>query len=253
MAKGQPDGNLTLFQGVYYGSGAYVVSYFLFFVWTSSGIESDRAQMSEGGRLLAELLVPPNWQIASWMHYYLQFADVGLTSNLVLGSVSANVMDVYPEVQQTMGGMREAGYDPIAVSSEYARLLSANAELALLLLVCPATLAVAGFLAAMKCRSSSPFAGAATGSRLIAGYLPLMVLGTFLATATLSGVTVGVDFGAYAEISPTMSIGPSVGGAIRAGVVYPLVFGTVGGAVGGFVNGLREGGLDLLELLGRSS
>lgn len=93
---------------------------------------------------------------------------------------------------------------------------------ALILLVVPILVLLgAGYLLGQQMRGSDPTAAAQSGALLVAGYLPLSVVGVFLFEWSL-----GQD-GASLSIAPDM-----ITGIILAGIVYPVVLGGIGGYLG---------------------
>lgn len=68
---------------------------------------------------------------------------------------------------------------------------------------------------------SDPVAGAAAGATVVASYLVLAILGSFLFAIGMGGASASPDL--------VMSV-------LLAGLAYPLVFGAVGGAIAGATN-----------------
>lgn len=82
-------------------------------------------------------------------------------------------------------------------------------------------LVVAGYFVASRAGSlDDPVQGATVGATVAVGYFVLMVLGTFLMSASLSAL------GTTIEYAPKMLMAVGV-----AGIVYPVVLGGVGGAI----------------------
>jgi hypothetical protein len=87
--------------------------------------------------------------------------------------------------------------------------------LTLLYVVPPVLLVVAGLAASRIAGATEPADGAKAGAFVIAGYLPLAVVGAFLFRHSVGGGTV----------APAL-----VTAVLLAGAVYPAALGAVGGA-----------------------
>jgi hypothetical protein len=88
-------------------------------------------------------------------------------------------------------------------------------SLSLLYVVPPVLLIAAGFAVSRVVGATEPTDGAKAGAFVLAGYLPLAVIGAFLFRYTVGDGTIAPDL---------------ITAVLLAGMVYPAVFGAVGGA-----------------------
>jgi hypothetical protein len=166
------------------GAAAYLLGYLFAYVTQQSAVENQLA----GFNLFADLFGGdpiPTWKAIGWVFYNGHFVDTQVPS-LVGGSQLTNL------ISQADDG-----------------------SLTLLFVVPPVLLTVAGLAASRVAGATEPIDGAKAGAFVLAGYLPLAVLGAFLFRYSVGDGTVAPDL---------------VTAALLAGAVYPAVFGAVGGA-----------------------
>jgi hypothetical protein len=166
------------------GAAAYLLGYLFAYVTQQSAVENQLA----GFNLFADLFGGdpiPTWKAIGWVFYNGHFVDTQVPS-LVGGSQLTNL------ISQADDG-----------------------SLTLLFVVPPVLLTVAGLAASRVAGATEPVDGAKAGAFVLAGYLPLAVLGAFLFRYSVGDGTVAPDL---------------VTAALLAGAVYPAVFGAVGGA-----------------------
>jgi hypothetical protein len=166
------------------GAVAYLLGYLFAYVTQQSAVENQLA----GFNLFADLFGGdpiPTWKAIGWVFYNGHFVDTQVPS-LVGGSQLTNL------ISQADDG-----------------------SLTLLFVVPPVLLTVAGLAVSRVAGATEPVDGAKAGAFVLAGYLPLAVLGAFLFRYSVGDGTVAPDL---------------VTAALLAGAVYPAVFGAVGGA-----------------------
>jgi hypothetical protein len=166
------------------GAAAYLLGYLFAYVTQQSAVENQLA----GFNLFADLFGGdpiPTWKAIGWVFYNGHFVDTQVPS-LVGGSQLTNL------ISQADDG-----------------------SLTLLFVVPPVLLTVAGLAVSRVAGATEPVDGAKAGAFVLAGYLPLAVLGAFLFRYSVGDGTVAPDL---------------VTAALLAGAVYPAVFGAVGGA-----------------------
>ncbi|SNZ03199.1 hypothetical protein SAMN06269185_0215 [Natronoarchaeum philippinense] len=178
----------TIGIGALTGVAAYLGGYLVTYVSMRSSVE----ERLSGFNAVAELFGGdpiPAWKAVGWLFYNSHFVETTIP---------------------TFGGTQTQNF-------------VANADggsMALLFLVPPLLLLGAGVAAAAFSGARSAADGARTGAGVVAGYLPLAVLGILV-----FGYAVGEG-----------QIGPdAITAVLLAGVVYPLAFGSVGGALGAAV------------------
>lgn len=168
-------------RGAVAGVAAYLAGYLLTYLATSSTMEERLSGFNFvanvfGGEPIAV------WQGVGWLFYNAHFVSTRITGGLT--------------------GTRSVNF--IAQSDSSAAML--------LYLVPVLFLLAAGLFVARQADATEPSEAATAGATVIAGYLPLAVVGRFL-------------------FSYDGSIAPDIVTAILlAGAVYPLVVGAVGGA-----------------------
>lgn len=164
------------------GAVAYVLGYLVVYVTQGDRIEEGLSGINFFADLFGGDPIS-TWQAAGWMFYNAHFVDVNAPS-LIGGAQSANLLT------QGEGG-------------------------SLLFVLPPLLLLVAGVVAGRTAGASDPTEGAKAGAFVLAGYLPLAVIGAFLFRYAVGDGTVAPDL---------------VTAVLLAGAVYPAVFGAVGGA-----------------------
>ncbi|MFD1571118.1 transporter [Halorubrum laminariae] len=170
------------------GAVAYVLGYLITYLTQSGRIE----EQLRGLNFFADLFGGdpiPAWQGVGWVFYNAHFVDT--------------------EVPALVGGARS-----VSLISE-----ADGGSLAWLFVLPPLLLLAAGFFAGRFSGSSDASDGAQSGALVVAGYLPLAVIGAFLFRYSV---------GDGAAVSPTL-----VTAVLLAGAVYPALFGGIGGAVSG--------------------
>jgi hypothetical protein len=178
------DGGATtlLGTGAVAGAAAYALGYLLTFVWQSGGVD----ERLRAFNFVAELLggdVIPTWKGVAWLFYNAHF-------------VSTNV--------------------PALAGSRTVNFISSGEFPALLYVVPPLFLGVAGLAAARYVAAADPGDGARAGATVAVGYLPLAV-----GVALASTYSVGEN-----SLAPEL-----LTAVLLAGVVYPLAFGALGGVL----------------------
>jgi hypothetical protein len=177
-------GTSDIVTGAAAGAVAYVLGYLFAYVTQSGAVEEQLA----GFNVFADLFGGdpiPTWKAVGWLFYNGHFVDTQIPS-LVGGSRMTNL------IAQADGG-----------------------TLTLLYVVPPVLLVVAGLAASRIAGATEPADGAKAGAFVIAGYLPLAVVGAFLFRHSVGGGTV----------APAL-----VTAVLLAGAVYPAALGAVGGA-----------------------
>lgn len=160
------------------GAVAYVLGYLVVYVTQGDRIEESLSGINFFADLFGGDPIP-TWQAAGWLFYNAHFVD---TMFQIGGAQSRNLLT------EADGG-------------------------SLLFVLPPLLLLVAGVVAGRAAGASDPTDGAQAGAFVLAGYLPLAVIGAFL--FRYSG----------GEIAPDI-----VTAVLLAGAVYPAVFGAIGGA-----------------------
>lgn len=168
--------------GAVAGVVAYVLGYLLTYLATADAIRSSTATQ------VLELLTgnSPVWKLVGWAFYGGHLVDA-IIPGLFGGSNAVNLVAADP--------ITDAVY-----------------------LIPPLVLLVAGAVAAHVADAAEAVEGAKAGVAVVAGYLPLAVVGVFAFTVRIEDATAAPDL--------AMAL-------LLAGVVYPLVFGGVGGAARG--------------------
>lgn len=166
------------------GAVAYVLGYLVVYVTRGDRIE----EQLRGFNFFADLFGGdpiPTWQAVGWVFYNSHFVDTQIPA-LIGGAQSTNL------ISQADGG-----------------------SLSFLYVVPPLLLIVAGLVAGRAANATEPGDGARAGAFVLAGYLPLAVIGAFLFRYSAGDGTVAPDI---------------VTAVLLAGAVYPAVFGAIGGA-----------------------
>ena len=165
--------------GAVAGAVAYVVGYLLTYLLAAGTIRSAPATQ------VLELLTgnSPVWKLVGWTFYGGHFVDA-IVPGIFGGSNAVNLVAT----------------DPISD---------------VVYVVAPLALLVAGAALAHLADASEPVEGAKAGVAVVAGYLPLAVVGVFVFTVSIESASAGPD------LAPALFL---------AGLLYPLVFGAVGGA-----------------------
>ncbi|WP_246310200.1 transporter [Halorarum halophilum] len=176
--------------GVVAGVAAYVLGYLVTYVWQSDAVRERLSSIN----FLVELLGGdpiPAWTGVGWYFYNAHYVDV-----LVPG----------------FGGTRTENF---VASAD-------GGNLALLYVVPPLLLLLAGLAVSVVSSARDASDGALAGLAVVPAYLLLAVVGAFVfAYGTGDGGSVHPDY---------------VTATLLAGVVYPAVFGAVGGAVGSLID-----------------
>lgn len=167
------------------GAVAYVLGYLFAYVTQSGQVEDQLAGFNAFADLFGGDPIPA-WQGVGWLFYNGHFVDTQVPS-LIGGARSLNL------IAEADGG-----------------------SLTLLYVVPPVLLIVAGIAVARIAGATAPVDGATAGASVLAGYLPLAVLGAFLFRYSV---------GDGAAVAPDV-----VTAVLLAGAVYPAVFGGIGGA-----------------------
>ncbi|QAU11576.1 transporter [Halorubrum sp. BOL3-1] len=168
--------------GAVAGSAAYLLGYLTVYLTQSGRIEEGLS----GLNFLAELFggdPVSAWQVSGWMFYNAHFVDT-----------------VIPAV---FGGTQSQNLVTQAEGASF------------LFVVPPVLLLVAGVVAGRVGGADTPVGGARTGGFVLAGYLPLALVGTFLFRYAVGDGSVAPDI---------------VTAVLLAGAVYPAAFGAIGGA-----------------------
>jgi len=168
--------------GAVAGAAAYLLGYLTVYVTQSGRIEEGVS----GLNFLAELFGGDpisTWQVSGWMFYNAHFVDT-----------------VIPAV---FGGTQSQN------------LVSQAEGASFLFVVPPVLLLVAGVVAGRVAGADAPGSGAQAGAFVLAGYLPLALIGTFLFRYSVGDGSVAPDI---------------VTAVLLAGAVYPAAFGAIGGA-----------------------
>lgn len=166
------------------GAVAYILGYLVVYVTQGDRIEEGLSGINFFADLFGGDPIS-TWQAAGWMFYNAHFVDVDVPS-LIGGAQSTNL------ITQAEGG-----------------------SLAFLFVVPPILLLLAGAVAGRTANADNPVEGAQAGAFVLAGYLPLAVIGAFLFRYAVGDGTVAPDL---------------VTAVLLAGAVYPAVFGAIGGA-----------------------
>ena len=175
--------------GAVAGAAAYVFGYLSTYVTQQNQVDEQLA----GFNFLADLFGSdpiPAWQAVGWLFYNAHFVDTEIPS-LVGSGRSLNL------IAEADGG-----------------------SLALLYVVPPLVLLVAGLAAGRLAGATKPVDGAKSGVLVLAGYLPLAVIGAFLFRYSVGDGSVAPDL---------------ITAVLLAGVVYPVVFAGAGGALSGLI------------------
>ncbi|WP_128905451.1 transporter [Halorubrum amylolyticum] len=166
------------------GAVAYILGYLVVYVTQGDRIEEGLSGINFFADLFGGDPIS-TWQAAGWMFYNAHFVDVDVPS-LIGGAQSTNL------ITQAEGG-----------------------SLTFLFVVPPILLLLAGAVAGRTANADNPVEGAQAGAFVLAGYLPLAVIGAFLFRYAVGDGTVAPDL---------------VTAVLLAGAVYPAVFGAIGGA-----------------------
>lgn len=181
-------GSLPIKQGAVFGAVAYVVGYVLTYVLfqVDSELEVDRAlgEASAGG-----------FEAVGWVFYNSHFVDIEITAGAagVGGSQTVSVLS--------------AGSTSIPELVYY--------------LVPIAALFLSGSLLGQTLRAADAEEALKAGLTLVAGYLPLTVLGTFLFEVSVEQEV----FGETASYSAGPDLVPAL---ILMGIAFPAILGAIG-------------------------
>lgn len=176
------------------GVAAYVFGYLVAYVTQRERIDDELAAFNFVADLFGGDPIP-SWQAVGWVFYNAHF--------------------VATEVPSLAGGARVENF--IASADD--------GSLTFLYAVPVVLLLAAGFAASSLADAETPVDGASVGALVVAGYLPLAVVGAFAFRYAVGEGTIAPD--------PVTAV-------LLAGVVYPAVFGAVGGAVAEAVTGERS-------------
>lgn len=277
------DSGGTLINGIFYGAISYLVGY----VWVYVNILSDdipnRAAESVLGTEASELtqeelaqlqmLIPGTGEYAGWVYHYAMGGSIGVSMNLLPGTMAIDESFIYPFTSGAQSQLRETVLSEpwmLLHPSEawyYVEVVQGPSEFAALSFVAitPTALFFAGFFLAYRHKELTPIGGALAGSKVTAGFLLASIATTYAFTVTISGFSVGgsgaisleqligVEAGLSGGIEPVIEIGPSMTRAILIGIVYPLAFGTLGGAAAISVSIVRLPARAVNHLLSRWS
>jgi len=195
---------LPLARGAALGAAAYVVGFIITYVFVemeSDGADTEQALGQFGSTFGVDIGMT---DLVGWFFYSSHFVDTTVSAE-ALGesqSQSANML------------------------SEVTDLTIPEPIWYLVPIVC---LLVAGYVTAKAISNTAETADAAkAGATVIAGYLPLAAVGTFIFSK--SGDFTRSSFGQ--SVSGSISMGPDMMMALLlAGLAYPLVLGAIGGAL----------------------
>jgi hypothetical protein len=177
-----PSAAWSLAAGAVAGLAAYLLGYLATYLVTADRIRDSLASA------VVEFAAgePVTWKLVGWVFYNEHFVRA-----TVPGLTGRNAVDLVAEVE---------------------------AFSAVLYLVPPLLLLVAGVAAVRTTGTTGAKTGATRGALVVAGYLPAAVAGAFL----------------FVVAAGDLSAGPNaVTAALLAGGVYPVVFGALGGAAAG--------------------
>lgn len=168
------------------GVAAFVVGYVLTYAWRAPAVADALAGLNVIARLLGIEAIP-TWKAVTWLF----FGAHGVATRIPL-----------------VGG----GTRPVNLVEQ-----SGDATVALLYVLVPVLLVLAGGASARLVRARSARAGALVGSTVAVGYVVPVVVGLVASAHAVgdAGVTIAPD---------------PVTGVLLAGVIYPVAFGAVGGA-----------------------
>lgn len=166
------------------GVVSYAVGYLAVYMLTASDIQN-----SFVGRLL-EFATGESaaWKVVGWVFYNGHFVDTTVPG--LLGTSSVNL------------------------------ITEVDAFSALIYVIPPVLLLLAGLAVGRVTDATTPFDGAKAGAAVTVGYAVAAVVGTFLFAINTGDAAIAPD---------------RVTGILLAGIVYPAVFGALGGAVSGVV------------------
>jgi hypothetical protein len=164
------------------GAVVYVLGYLFTYVLTSSEIQNSFAQQ------LVEFATgdPGTWKIVGWVFYNAHFVSTNIPG--LFGTSSVNLIG------------------------------EVDAFSAVLYVIPPLLLVAAGLFAGRQAGADDPASGATSGVLVLAGYLPLAIVGALLFVISAGDTSAGPDL---------------ITGVLLAGAVYPAVFGAVGGVAAG--------------------
>jgi len=168
--------------GAVAGAATYLLGYLTVYLTQSARIEEGLS----GLNFLAELFGNDpisTWQVSGWMFYNAHFVDT-----------------VIPAV---FGGTQSQN------------LVSQAEGASFLFVVPPVLLLAAGVVAGRIAGADTPGGGAQAGAFVLAGYLPLALVGAFAFRYAVGDGSVAPDI---------------VTAVLLAGAVYPAAFGAIGGA-----------------------
>ena len=180
----------TALAGAASGAGAYVLGYLLVYITQRGSVEERLSTFNVITDLLGGDPIPP-WQAVGWLYYNAHFVATRLPG---IGG---------PTTRNFIASADDGG-------------------LTLLYLLPPLFLLGAGYAVTVVANAERPEAGAVPGASVVAGYLPLALLG-------IVAFSYGTDDGAIAPDAVTA--------VLLAGLVYPLIFGAIGGAIRGAITG----------------
>lgn len=185
--RSESDG-LSITQGAIFGAAAYVVGYVLTFVLFELDGEFDASGLEDIGAGTMEAV--------GWVFYSAQRIDIERTMEGGGGSESetANV------IAETSTDLPELLYYLVPV----------------------AVLIGIGYLLVDRVYAAESADAAKIGGSVVAGYLPLTIVGVFLFEASEEATVLGESF--------SVSMGPElVPAVVIMGVLYPAVLGATGG------------------------
>lgn len=179
--------------GAVTGGAAYALGYLLTYTWKATAVSESLRGINAVAELLGAEAIPA-WKAVGWLFYSAHLAATRVPT-LGGGTTMVNLVE-----------------------------RSGDGSLALLYLLVPALLLLAGIAAARLGGTDDAVAGAVAGAAVAVGYLPLALGGAVVLVHPIG------ETGARVAPDP-------VGAALIAGLVYPLAFGAVGGAVAGALSG----------------
>lgn len=174
----------TAVRGAAAGVAAYLLGYVLTYTWQAPAVQESLRSINFVTELFGGESVPA-WKAVGWLFY-----NAHVVATRVTGFGGADMVNFVSRAE--------------------------DGSLVVLYVLPPLLLLLAGAAVARYGNADRPGSAAAAGAAVVAGYLPLAVVGAFLFAHT---------FGGDVRIAPDL-----VTAVALAGVVYPAFFGAVGGA-----------------------
>lgn len=188
-SSSRPDAATTV-RGAIAGVGAFVVGYVITYAWRAQSVNDSL----RGLNFLAELFgieAIPTWKGVGWLFYGAH----GVATRFPTGTGGTEMVNM---VEQ-----------------------SGDGTVALLYVLVPVLLLLAGALTAWLVEAFETAEAAAAGATIVVGYFIVAAAGTFLFAHSIG------DTGSSIAPDP-------VTGVLLAGLLYPVVFGAIGGALASY-------------------